>query len=313
MQWFSQAPANIALIKYMGKIDHETNEPANASLSYTLPHLQSHVVLESTDTQDSWEPLSLPGLIKPIFNEHAKTRFLKHLTLIKKHFGYDGYFKVRSANNFPHGTGLASSASSFAALTQCAVQACCELMQIKRPTIEAQAALSRQGSGSSCRSFFAPWALWETTTARAVTLPYSTLIHQVILIDTDEKKVSSSEAHQRIKTSPLYAERPVRAQHHLEALLKALHAQQWHDAYQICWQEFQDMHALFTSSNPSFTYMNAQTNAVLDKINHLWHSLGDGPLITMDAGPNIHLLYRPDQQELAIQFKHEFFNEYVIL
>ena len=32
----------------------------------------------------------------------------------------------------------------------------------------------------------------------------------------------------------------------------------------------------------------------------------DGPLVTMDAGPNIHLLYRPDQAELARQFKSDY-------
>jgi len=32
-QWLAQAPANIALIKYMGKDNPETNLPANPSLS----------------------------------------------------------------------------------------------------------------------------------------------------------------------------------------------------------------------------------------------------------------------------------------
>ncbi len=47
MQWFAQAPANIALIKYMGKKDNEKNIPDNPSLSYTLNNLLSSVVLES--------------------------------------------------------------------------------------------------------------------------------------------------------------------------------------------------------------------------------------------------------------------------
>ena len=33
---------------------------------------------------------------------------------------------------------------------------------------------------------------------------------------------------------------------------------------------------------------------------------GDGPLITMDAGSNIHLLYRPDQQELYDEVIFQF-------
>ena len=37
----------------------------------------------------------------------------------------------------------------------------------------------------------------------------------------------------------------------------------------------------------------------------LWEKEGDGPLITMDAGPNIHLLYRLDQADMAFKFKQD--------
>lgn len=47
MQWFAQAPANIALIKYMGKKDDKNNSPDNPSLSYTLNNLLTSVLLES--------------------------------------------------------------------------------------------------------------------------------------------------------------------------------------------------------------------------------------------------------------------------
>ena len=38
-------------------------------------------------------------------------------------------------------------------------------------------------------------------------------------------------------------------------------------------------------------------------LQELWEQEGDGPIVTMDAGPNIHLLYRPEQQELALKFR----------
>ena len=57
-QWLATAPANIALIKYMGKLDSNNNLPSNASLSYTLKNLVTKVSLElSNNAQDSWEPL----------------------------------------------------------------------------------------------------------------------------------------------------------------------------------------------------------------------------------------------------------------
>lgn len=306
MQWFAQAPSNIALIKYMGKQSSETNLPDNSSLSYTLNNLLSSVMLETqSGKKDFWEPLQIPGGEPFSLSIPAQHRFLQHLHYLKNWFGYSGAFIVRSSNNFPQGSGLASSASSFAALTLCAVRALCELTQKPLPTTLTQAQLSRVGSGSSCRSFFSPWALWHDETVEAIDLPYTKLLHQVILISHEEKRVLSSEAHQRVKTSPEYATRSARATHNLTALLHAFHNNNWLSAYEICWQEFQDMHHLFQSSSPSFTYMTTDTENILSKLQEVWRHNNDGPIVTMDAGPNIHLLYRPDQADMAQQFKRD--------
>ena len=62
MHWLAHAPANIALIKYMGKKDESSNNPDNSSLSYTLNNLLSTVKLEKIDSaHDVWEPLVVPG------------------------------------------------------------------------------------------------------------------------------------------------------------------------------------------------------------------------------------------------------------
>lgn len=302
MRWFAQAPANIALIKYMGKKDGEKNIPDNPSLSYTLNNLLSDVMLEvHNGPVDVWESLS------PTFtlSTAAQERFLRHLANLKAYFNYEGTFTVRSNNNFPHSSGLASSASSFAALTRCAVFALSELTETPAPSIEEQANLSRQGSGSSCRSFFSPWALWDEQTVMPIELPYMELIHEVIVISQAEKKVSSSSAHQRIPTSPHYAERPLRAKQNLEQLLEAFANRNWAMAYQICWREFQDMHQLFSTCNEPFSYIIDESKAALTALQRFWEINGDGPLVTMDAGPNIHLLYRMDQADLARQFKQE--------
>ncbi|MDX2346373.1 MAG: diphosphomevalonate decarboxylase [Legionella sp.] len=306
MKWSVKAPANIALIKYMGKAPGNQNIPLNASLSYTLPHLLTHVELEeNTLQQDTWEPLTQQASYIPhVFSEKAQTRFLNHLRLIKQQFACDTYFTIRSANNFPHGTGLASSASSFAALTQAAIKACAACTNTSIPSITEQARLSRIGSGSSCRSFFEPWAIWDETSVKSITLPYPKLIHQVILVEQAEKKVSSSEAHQRVSRLPEYPARKIRAEKNLTALIHALQNQAWDEAHQITWREFQDMHALFSASEPAFSYITPETQQLLDMLQQAFKQQ-DGPLITMDAGPNIHLLYRPDQIQLANTFKQQ--------
>lgn len=304
MYWRAQAPSNIALIKYMGKRDKNSNLADNPSLSYTLDHLVTTVTLEATSQkEDTWKPLAQDGNIKFNLSITAQQRYIQHLERLKTFFGYEGGFLIQSSNNFPHGSGLASSASSFAALTRCACLALSELTKTPLPSVDQQAYWSRLGSGSSCRSLYGPWALWDNERVEAIELPYQQLIHQVILINHEEKKISSSEAHQRVKSSPLYLDRQQRVRDRLELLLEALRTQSWEKAYQLCWQEFQDMHQLFHSCVQPFSYFSEETQDVLNCLEKFWEQRGDGPLITMDAGPNIHLLYRLDQQEMANQFK----------
>ncbi len=119
------------------------------------------------------------------------------------------------------------------------------------------------------------------------------------MINSSEKAISSSEAHQRVKTSPAFKQRASRAQQRLQELLAALQQKDWSQAFQICWHEFEDMHQLFTTAQPAFDYRNQKVHNALKSIQEFWQEQGDGPLVTMDAGPNIHLLWRPDQASMA--------------
>ncbi|MCC5791647.1 MAG: diphosphomevalonate decarboxylase [Legionellaceae bacterium] len=307
MQWFAQAPANIALIKYMGKLQEGENEPENPSFSYSLPKLLSSVQMETIKTRkDYWEPLHSPGAPLFVLSEPAQQRYLQHLTRIKDHFNYQGSFVVRSNNNFPLGSGLASSASSFAALTKCAALAICELTEQPLPDVMTLARLSQRGSGSSCRSFFSPWAIWGRQWLGAVKTHWMQLEHQVIVLSTSEKTVSSSEAHQRVKTSPAWSGRRERATTNLKELIQAMEAGDWATSRSICWREFEDMHQLFATASEPFHYITPIVREALDLLQRLWEEMGDGPIVTMDAGPNIHLLYRPDQSALALKLKQDY-------
>lgn len=312
--WFAQAPANIALIKYMGKMDPIKNIPANPSLSYTLDNLLSFVEIEkSTGNVDRWEPLQIPGAGAFSLSDFAQKRFLEHLSHMKSVYQYSGHLVVRSCNNFPTGSGLASSASSFAALTKCASLALSEITGQEQKSLDELANLSRTGSGSSCRSFYSPWALWDDTSVQSLELSYSNLIHHVILISKDEKLVSSSAAHQLVVSSPFYAERPTRAKDNLRTCLDALYNKNWDVLYNVVWREFMDMHNLFATCEEPFSYITDETRGILDDIARYWETHGDGPLVTMDAGPNIHLLFRDDQQELANHFRLFLLKDHDIL
>ncbi|MBN9231224.1 MAG: diphosphomevalonate decarboxylase [Legionella sp. 40-6] len=307
MYWVAHAPANIALIKYMGKKDEGINTADNPSFSYTLNNLLSTVKLqEIPGSADRWELLKIPGSAEFSLTPIGEKKFLNHLARLKNYFNYKGSFLVQSANNFPHSSGMASSASSFAALTRCAALALADLTHQALPTDLQQALWSREGSGSSCRSFFEPWVMWQGDDIHPVELPYDKLIHQVILINDAAKEVSSSEAHQRVKTSPKYHNRSERVTENLQQLLEALKKEDWRQAYEISWREFMDMHELFASAEQPFSYMTDDSRAVLSSLQLFWEKKGDGPIITMDAGPNIHLLYRPDQVELTYEFKRKY-------
>lgn len=309
--WTDQAPSNIALIKYMGKVEGQTNQTINPTLSYTLNHLVTEVQLTpSPDGQDHFEPL--PGANIKLSGQQ-EARFLNFLKKIKNTFDYEGHFIVKSGNNFPHDCGLASSASSFAALTKVAVKAICEITERPQPPQKEIAALSRLGSGSSCRSFFSPWSFWSHDAIQEIELPYKELHHMVFVVSSSVKKVSSSEAHKRVVTSSLFEGRIDRAKTRMVHLMEAFQNKDWQKAYEICWAEFWDMHVLFETSTPSFGYMVPETIKVLNWIRDYWKMIGDGPLVTMDAGPNIHFLFRPNQKEMMENIYDKWSKEIQIL
>lgn len=310
MKFRSSAPSNIALIKYMGKEGVETNRPTNSSLSFTLDHLTSVVELEFDESlkADDWSPLKKNGLYPIKLSEKGLIKFTRHLNRVREHFDVKGFFHIRSANQFPSDAGIASSASSYAALTRVAIEACLALNSKKvAPSVVEMAELSRLGSGSSCRSFFSPWALWSRDEGvKEVEVTSLSLEHELVVIDAGVKAVSSSEAHLRVATSALFRGRPERAEIRLRQLLSALRSQDWQACFDLVWAEFWDMHALFETAQPPFGYMRPGTIAALSCVRELWRVSGDGPVATLDAGANVHLLWRQDQKGPRVALRELF-------
>ena len=310
-KWEAEAPSNLALIKYAGKKD-QSNLPLNSSLSYTLEHLVTKVRItsispakgsakEEEGVGDRWRALKEKDFLPLTLSPLAVKRFLDFFGWLKKVFRVSGVYLVESANNFPASAGCASSASSFCALTKAtykmALSVSADPESAQSFTASHLSALSRHGSGSSCRSFFRPWALWEGEGARAVDLPFSFLRHQLVCVGTEQKKVSSSKAHTQIVKSPAFKGRALRAKDRLRALLLALNTQDWKACFKITWDEFQDLHSLYESAG--IVYRTKESRSALSAVKAFWDKEGDGPLVTMDAGSAVHLLYRPDQNRTA--------------
>lgn len=297
--WQASMPSNIALIKYMGKKNVEQNIPSNSSISWTLDHLTSRVEVQICQGQDQWElaPSDYPFEM----SAKGKEKFLKHAKRVKEYFSVKESFLIRSANNFPADCGIASSASSFAALTEALCIACSELSGKSIEDSE-KALLSSKGSGSSCRSFWSGLVIWAESAIGPMDSQLSDLSHMVILVGKGAKAVGSSEAHKRIASSSLNRNRGERAEARLRDILENINPVDWKKLYQTIWAEFYDMHALFETSTPSFGYFLPDTVRVLSDVREHWEKTGDGPLVTMDAGPNIHLLWRSNQTEQAINY-----------
>ena len=298
----AQGCANIALIKYMGKRDPDGNIASNPSVSYTLPHLKTTVTVSGASTgPDRWEFLADAGGVPMGLTPEGERRFLGYVRKLCDLWDYPQSVVVRSANNFPADAGIASSASSFCGATR-AVAAFLR----RHETVTQLAQLSRTGSGSSCRSFFDPWCMWDGDSIHALAFPVGRPMHMVVIVDGGRKTVSSSDAHVRVASSPHFPGRADRARARMNQLLPALEASDWRRAYEICSEEFEDMHDLFHTSDPPFRYRTAGSERIVRDCADLWATERDGPIVTMDAGPNVHLLFRQDQRGLLARLQERY-------
>jgi diphosphomevalonate decarboxylase len=322
-RFIARAPSNIALIKYMGKVDARANLPANPSLSLTLRDLATFTELRrASDGAPSarWTG-EAPDVVPPAGREARVPRLdAEGAARVERHFGRaveqlpailarhglgartEGAYEIRSFNTFPAATGIASSASSFAALTLATARAfAADLDAFDRvfaanPELRRDlAALSRQGSGSSCRSFEGPWVLWSGERAAAMRTGMPVLADLVLLIGREPKAVSSSEAHRRVSTSPLWDGRMERVAHRIASLEAALAEGSLREVSRIVWSESWEMHSLFHTAAEPFTYWEPGSVAALRWLGEfVARGFGpDGeapPIVTMDAGPNVHVL-----------------------
>lgn len=298
MHFTKTMPANIALIKYIGK--EEGNIPLNPTLSFALPELitTAHLTYSPSLAKDCWkmDPKAPKLAYKSI------ERYLQHLKRVKEVYNFCGNFSVFAYNNFPMGTGLASSASSFSALTECALDAIYTVEKIQQKhqlSVHKKAMLSRMGSGSSARSFFGPWAIGDgDSMCEASFGNYDNLQHVVLILSAEQKRITSSQAHQLVRTSPVFLERQKNVQERHNQLYDALEKNRWHDAYKLTWEDFIEMHRMFHTAKPRFSYCNQKVTKILEHLQTWWQWHDDGPIVTMDAGPNIHLLFRADQTSM---------------
>ena len=113
------ACANIAFIKYWGNIDNKLRIPTTGSISMNLAGLETRTTVEfSRDFKGDKLVLNGENLIG-----EGLARVSHLLDKVRKKARNYDYAQVASENNFPTGSGIASSASAFAALSLAASKA----------------------------------------------------------------------------------------------------------------------------------------------------------------------------------------------
>ena len=301
VKWTS--PSNIALIKYWGK--RPVQIPANPSISFTLSKAvtTTSVKYQSRTTNDDWVDFKFHGKEEPSF---AK-RITKFFGSLQKEFSFleDYQFSINSENSFPHSSGIASSASSMSALALALCEIEKQVLDINEENsfLNRVSHIARLGSGSASRSVFPYMAAGGNTelienSSDLHAVPFSNYhevykgFHDDVLIVSDEKKsVSSTVGHSLMDTNIFAPTRYLQAESNLSSLLDALSSGDLELFGKIVEDEAMTLHALMMCSNPSFILMKPGTISVIEKIRSFRQSSKLPIYFTLDAGPNVHILY----------------------
>jgi len=280
------ANPNIAFVKYWGKADEDLNLPANPSLSMNLAALTTVTTVEFRRDL----PADLVRVDDRPLAGSALARVLAHLDRVRALAGIDHRAWVASRNDFPAGTGLASSASAFAALSLAATRAAG--LRLEEAALSR---LARLGSGSACRSVPAGFCLWEgeddaTSFARQVApAEHWGLADVVAIVSREHKPVGSHDGHGLAPGSPFYAARLAAVPGWLAAVRRAIRERNLGLLGSAAEADAMAMHGVMLTSQPSLLYWEAGTLKVLKAV-QAWRREGLEVYFTMDAGPNVHCL-----------------------
>jgi diphosphomevalonate decarboxylase len=289
---FEAAP-NIALVKYWGMRDDRLVLPNNSSLSMTVSQLRTRtrVRFDPSLPSDRFWLNGRPAAAGPLQGT------VDFLDVVREQAGLSARAEVWSTNNFPTASGLASSASGFAALAGAA-----SLAAGLRLSSRELSRLARRGSGSASRSVFGGFVEWQAGRradgrdcyARPVYGPdhWPELRDVVVIIaDAPEKSVRSSRAMQEtVRTSPAYPERLRSVPKRLAAIRSALRTRSADRFLQLVIEECDDFRNVCETTTPSLDYLTPASRAVLAMVLDLNREAGRAVAgYTHDAGAHVHV------------------------
>jgi diphosphomevalonate decarboxylase len=315
-----RSPSNIALVKYWGK--HGNQLPSNPSISFTLDKCYSETSLAIAEKDSKDKDIQLKFYFDKKENLAFRIKILSFFEGIAKDFPFLSQYalSVHSTNSFPHSSGIASSASAMSALALCLCDMETKLKpgkgkEDKDKFLRKASYYARIGSGSASRSVYPVASLWgETDRVKASSdeyaIPFENEIHKsfkkyqnsILIASSAEKKVSSRVGHALMKTNPFAKARFKQANSNMADMISALRLGDIEKFGIITETEAMTLHALMMCSSPNFILMNPSTIAMINKIKSFRELTKLPVYFTLDAGPNIHLLYPENIKSKVIPF-----------
>jgi len=311
-----RSPSNIAIIKYWGKYGLQL--PRNPSISFTLDNAHTDTTLEYAPKTGADHGIDLDFYFEGKENEAFKVKVVKFLDSLHNIFPFLRQLKltIRSTNSFPHSAGIASSASSMSALALCLCTLEDKLFGSLGNDIEFRkkaSYIARLGSGSACRSIYATMGAWgetieipESSNEFAVSFEselndvFKTFHDDILIVSRDEKSVSSRAGHS-LMDGNIYADnRYLQARQRMQSLLAALKTGDLDIFGRITEDEALTLHALMMCSNPSFILMRPNTLQLIEMVRDYRQRTKNPLYFSLDAGPNLHLLY-PHSIQIEVQ------------
>lgn len=306
MKATARAHTNIALVKYWGKRDQELILPQTDSLSLTLDPFYTDTTVEIDPTLAADQLLIDGNQVDP--SKMGKVE--RVMDTIRSWSQQNQFARITSINHVPMSAGLASSASAFAALAAAGAKA--YGLQLARRDLSR---LARRGSGSATRSIFGGLVQWhrghddQSSYAEPIMEKLDFGLEMIaILVDTSAKKVSSRGGMQlTVQTSPFYKAWKEVVQTDMSNMLAAIKDKNINAIGHIAQENALRMHALTLSADPGFTYFDGDTIKAMHLIDDL-QAAGINCYYTMDAGPNVKVLYDRRDRSLILQRLGDVFN-----
>ena len=310
-----QSPSNIALVKYWGKRGKQI--PQNPSISFTLSECLSETFIGFEKADHFGFSFFFDGKENPAFGAKIEKFLLDYQAFFP--FINQLNLRVESRNTFPHSSGIASSASSMSAFVMGLIEI--ETMLVGPSTgsgtldLYKASYFSRLASGSAARSVFPKMALWGSTVCfdgssdeyaisleDEIHLVFKTYRDSILIVSGETKSVSSRAGHALMEGNPYAPARYAQANENIKDLLSALKTGDLDTFINITESEALQLHALMMCSNPSYILMKPNTLNLINEIRGFRKETKIPLCFTLDAGPNVHLLYPEKEADRVVDF-----------